>query len=365
MCYLETTRRCNLKCPFCMTNSPQTSDNELTLDEIKHNVIDELKKYSSKAAIAFSGGEFLLREDALDILSYNSSKNMWSYINTNGILIEKDLVNEVRKATDKKSLFVLSLDSLMQDKDTIAHENRLDHIEEKTAILKEMGVPYFFVVTVTKKNKEELKDILAYATKTNIPVLRSPMVPRGRGDNYKDLLFDKNDMRDYIHPALRENYLSYVSFVPFFTAPKFFQKNWLKSKIAIKQLGCQAGRGYIGISAEGNVAPCVHLLDTEVNCGNIRETPLLKILKENKILKELRTRENLQGKCGRCKYKDACGGCRALSYYHNGHYLAEDPTCFFEPESPKDSSEFEAMQNENVGKFADYIIKNSPWKDFF
>ena len=58
----------------------------------------------------------------------------------------------------------------------IAHENRLDHIEEKTAILKEMGVPYFFVVTVTKKNKEELKDILAYATKANIPVLRSPMV---------------------------------------------------------------------------------------------------------------------------------------------------------------------------------------------
>ena len=98
MCYLETTRRCNLKCPFCMTDSPKISDNEMTLDEIKHLVIDELKKYSSKSAIAFSGGEFLLREDALDILSYNSSKNMWSYINTNGILVKRDLVKEVRKA---------------------------------------------------------------------------------------------------------------------------------------------------------------------------------------------------------------------------------------------------------------------------
>jgi radical SAM protein with 4Fe4S-binding SPASM domain len=133
--------------------------------------------------------------------------------------------------------------------------------------------------------------------------------------------------------------------------------------MAIRQLGCQAGRGYLGISAEGDVAPCVHLLDSEVTCGNVRRTPLSEILKSSEILERLRRRDALKGKCGRCKYRDTCGGCRALAYYHHGDYLAEDPTCFFEPENAKAASEHEPVQNENVGTFARFVSSTSPWKE--
>ncbi|MFA5480312.1 MAG: radical SAM protein [Candidatus Muiribacteriota bacterium] len=365
MCYLETTRNCNLACPFCMTDSPKQTD-ELSTDEIKHGVIDELKKYSSKSTVAFSGGEFLLRKDAIDLLEYNSTiKKQWSFINTNGIILDKELIAEIKKATSGRCLFVFSLDSLNSIDDKLQHQNTIESLKEKTKMLDILEVPFFYVVTITKKNMKEIDSILKFATREGKPVLRSPFVPRGRGKDFDDLLFNSEDMKKYIHPALRENYLSYISFAPFFAAPNFFDKNWLKTKIAIKQLGCQAGRGYIAISAEGNVAPCVHLLDTSVVCGNIRNKSLYNILKEDKILKELRDPDKLQGKCGRCKYKYSCGGCRALAYYHNGHYLAEDPTCFFNPENISDTSEYEKLQNENVARFADFIIKTSPFKDFF
>ena len=336
---------------------------ELTTDEAKHLVIDEVKKYSSKAAVAFSGGEFLLREDAHELLSYNADAGLWSFINTNGMLLDRKSVAGLKQAAQGHVTFVFSLDSL----DNLnPGESRgwadPDHLKK---LCRDADVGCFFVVTITKQNLSQLERIIEHITSDGTPVLRSPMVPRGRGAAFRHLMCDEHDMETLIHPVLRNTWLSYISFTPFFAAPRFFQKNWLKTKIAIRQLGCQAGRGYIGISPEGDVAPCVHLLDTEAECGNVRKRALSEILKEHPVINELRTRKNIGGKCGRCTYRDTCGGCRALAYYSSGDYLAEDPVCFFYPESGSARSDFEKMQNENVGKFADFIRTTDPWREIF
>jgi len=153
--------------------------------------------------------------------------------------------------------------------------------------------------------------------------------------------------------------------VPFVAAPKVFGKNWVQSKIAIKQLGCQAGKGYVGISAEGDVAPCVHLLDSEAVCGNVRETPLSEILAEHPVLQGLRSRKPLTGKCGTCRYKQTCGGCRALAFHTNGDVFAEDPTCFIDKLSRDELAELEKIQNRHLADFTDFIVAQSPWKDIF
>ena len=366
LCYFETTRRCVLSCPYCMTRLPGPSPApELTSDEAKHLVLDEVRKYSKRAAVAFSGGEFLLRDDAMDLLSYNAGLGMWSFVNTCGVGLTGELIGEIKAATRDKAVLVFSLDSLHQQDGAVSREGRLATVQANTQQCKELGVPHFFIVTITKSNMAEMEEVIEYATRDETPVLRSPMVPRGAGADYRHLMFDRQDMEDVIHPLLRSTYLSYISFTPFFAAPRLFQKNWLQASIAIRQLGCQAGRGYIGVSAEGDVAPCVHLLDTSVTCGNVRQTPLSEILEHSGILKALRTRDDLKGKCGRCKYKDTCGGCRALAYYHSGDYLAEDPTCFFEPSDERARSEHEAEQNRNLGTFARFVTSRSPWKEIF
>jgi hypothetical protein len=37
------------------------------------------------------------------------------------------------------------------------------------------------------------------------------------------------------------------------------------------------------------------------------------------------------GKCGRCEYRELCGGCRARAYTVSGDMLAADESCAYEP----------------------------------
>ncbi|MFA5795270.1 MAG: radical SAM protein [Candidatus Brocadiia bacterium] len=366
LCYFETTRRCNLDCPHCMTRAdrPQTEP-ELTTEEAKRLVLDEVKKACPNGAVAFSGGEFLLRKDALELLSYNAKLGLYSFVNTNGKFLNRDLLKAIKKATNNKVTLGLSLDSI---DDGIHRQTRSDKPSETLELIKlcdREKVGYFFLVTVTKANLSGLAETMDFLKSRRIPIIRSPFVPRGAGKSVNHLAFDRNDMAKIIHPALKDNYLGYVSFTPFFAAPEFMVKTWRELDIPIANLGCQAGRGFIGISAEGSVAPCVHLLDSAIDCGNVRRKPLSELLRTDPILSSLQDGSRLKGKCGRCRYKHTCGGCRALAYYGTGDYLAEDPTCFFEPQDESTVSEYEETYNQNVSKFLDFVIYHKPWNQIF
>jgi radical SAM protein with 4Fe4S-binding SPASM domain len=172
-------------------------------------------------------------------------------------------------------------------------------------------------------------------------------------------------MDSQIHPALRDNPLSYVSHTPFFAAPDVTHLTLGGRGLNLGNLGCQAGRTFIGINAEGDVAPCVHLLDSPVCCGNVREQPLSRIIAESEIMRTLRGERPVKGKCGRCRYGDSCRGCRSLAHYLTGDYLAEDPTCFFDPDSRETRSPYEDTQTANTRVFLNHLVQNPPWSDIF
>ncbi len=86
---------------------------------------------------------------------------------------------------------------------------------------------------------------------------------------------------------------------------------------------------------------------------------------ESGIMRTLRGERPAKGKCARCRYGDSCRGCRALAYYHSGDYLAEDPTCFFEPENRDTRSPYEDLQTAHTRTFMSYLVQNPPWSDIF
>lgn len=366
LCYFETTRECNLNCPYCMSRldvKPQKQ--ELSTEEIKHLVIDEVKKYTPYSAMAFSGGEFLLRKDSMEILDYTAKSGLWSFINTNATLVNKKIVKEINTITGGKVIFVFSLNSLNKKIHWWSRNDHIKTIMKSAKICHKNKVPFFFIITISKSNIATLDDTMSFLQKNGIPMLRSPFVLRGSGKDYREFLFTKEDMEKSIHPVLKENYLSYVSYAPFFGSPELIESKTKEIGVNLGQLGCQAAKGFIGISPEGDVAPCVHLLDSTVKCGNVREKPLYDILINNEILNRLRERKLLKGKCGICRYKHTCGGCRALAYYHTGDYLSEDPVCFFEPEDENTVSEHENQQSEKAHAFIEFLKKNEPWKSLF
>jgi radical SAM protein with 4Fe4S-binding SPASM domain len=89
---------------------------------------------------------------------------------------------------------------------------------------------------------------------------------------------------------------------------------------------CVVGLDGLCIMPEGNVLPCRRF---PIPIGNLLATPFKQIWEESELLEELRRKENLKGKCGRCKIKD-CRGCRSLALALTGDYLGEDPHCWYE-----------------------------------
>ncbi len=366
MCYFETTRNCDQDCPYCMTRSNGTgAGEELDTREAKSLVLDEVRKICPSGSVAFSGGEFLLRKDALELLEYNAEIGLHSFVNTNGILLTPAMLAEMKRATGGRITLGFSLDSIDPETQEACRNGDGRLLGKVMGMCDEENIGYFVLVTISKQNLHTLRETVEFLESRRIPMIRSPFIPRGAAGESKDLQFSKSDMEETIHPVLRANSLCYVSHTPFFAAPDAMRLGLGRMSVSLGNLGCQAGRTFVGVSPEGDVAPCVHLLDTTVNCGNVRRQPLSEIVRTSPIMQSLQGESRVKGKCGRCRYRDSCRGCRALAYYATGDYLAEDPTCFFEPADESTRSPFEEVQTRNTREFVEFVATNRPWSGIF
>lgn len=366
LCYFETTRVCDQGCPNCMTRLPAAASRaELTTAEAKHRVLDELAAFCPNTAVSFSGGEVLQRPDHLELIEHNARNGLYTFVNTSGSGLDTEKLRALKRAAAGRLTMGFSLDSVDPSVQERCRAGGPEHLERLTRICDGGRVPYFVLVTVSRRNMHTLRSTLAWLHEREIAVIRSPFVPRGAAAGSRGLCFDAADMEQLISPALRESPLAYVSYTPFFAAPDATHLTLMGQSLALGNLGCQAGRTFIGINAEGDVAPCVHLLDSRVRCGNVRDQPLARMLEESEVLRALRSPRPANGKCARCRYGDSCRGCRALAYYHYGDYLAQDPTCFFEPETQETRSSHEELQTRNSRVFLRHMVRHHPWSDIF
>src|ERR1041385_9382836 len=75
------------------------------------------------------------------------------------------------------------------------------------------------------------------------------------------------------------------------------------------------GKGLMFISHTGQVLPGGFL---PVSAGNVRDDSVLEIYRNSEVLRQLRDPNNLRGKCGRCGFREICGGLRARAYALSG-----------------------------------------------
>jgi radical SAM protein with 4Fe4S-binding SPASM domain len=65
--------------------------------------------------------------------------------------------------------------------------------------------------------------------------------------------------------------------------------------------------------------------------GNVREHDPVALYRDSPLFRELRDPKALKGKCGRCEFREVCGGSRARAYGVTGDHLAADPSCSYQP----------------------------------
>lgn len=80
--YLHLTQKCNLKCKYCYNASNLGKTEDMSTQEWK-NIILKLKKEGFDY-IVFTGGEFFLRKDLIELTDYVKQLDMTLHILTNG-----------------------------------------------------------------------------------------------------------------------------------------------------------------------------------------------------------------------------------------------------------------------------------------
>jgi radical SAM protein len=88
------------------------------------------------------------------------------------------------------------------------------------------------------------------------------------------------------------------------------------------------GNGFLFIDHLGQICPSGFL---PMVCGSVRQEPLVSIYREHPLFLQLRDPDALEGKCGRCEFRQLCGGSRARAYAATGSPLGADPLCLYQP----------------------------------
>jgi radical SAM protein with 4Fe4S-binding SPASM domain len=99
-------------------------------------------------------------------------------------------------------------------------------------------------------------------------------------------------------------------------------------KLATGFGGCSAGLTYAGLTASGDLLPCV---PAPIKLGNLLEQSIEEIWVHNELLNYIRNRKALKGSCKICAYNGLCGGCRYTAYITHGDWLGPDASCPFGP----------------------------------
>jgi AdoMet-dependent heme synthase len=92
--------------------------------------------------------------------------------------------------------------------------------------------------------------------------------------------------------------------------------------------GVNEGNGFVFINHTGEVYPSRFL---PLSGGNVTTQPLAEVYCDSPLLVSLLDSSRLKGKCGRCQFRNVCGGSRARAYAMTGDLFAPDPCCAYEP----------------------------------
>ncbi|MHC1636271.1 MAG: radical SAM protein [Candidatus Methanospirareceae archaeon] len=325
----EITNACNLRCKNCGFDSGEAMEGELSTEEAL-DLVDNIKE-AGTASLMILGGEPTVRKDLLEIISY-ASLFMSVAINTNGVLVDK---NYARRLADAGLHQVkVSLDGAKADThDAYRGKGTYDKAIEAIKACKAAGIPSVVIeTTISKHNYDELEDIVKLALRLGVWIVVNEFIPFGRGAYRADLLLDKERrrrMQEYLLRMKKEMGGWKINFEDRYIISKDEEAKEALGDPFCKAVcvGCFAGIFGYGIRPNGEVIPCPVL---RKGVGNLKEEKLRDIWKNSEMLKTLRNRDKLKGKCGTCVYRFVCGGCRGRTYSLTGDFMAEDPLCWVE-----------------------------------
>jgi radical SAM protein with 4Fe4S-binding SPASM domain len=300
--HLYLTHRCNLRCPQCYMDAGSQAGAEATtagwLD-----VLDQFTAVYGQSAVAFSGGEPMLRADLLDLAAHARLQGHQLSLFTNGTLIGDE--ETARRLGDSFDWVQVSLDGATPAvHDAIRGSGAFSRTVRAIQLLEGTGARVRVGVTVLHHNAVDLiahlPDLLEALGGTRLAVAVSSAWPEGRARTNR-LCPDPGVLDDAVAGILGH----------------LQARGWPGAsprRPRRPQRSCGYGGGVI-VAANGDVHPCPVLTQP---LGNVHATPLADLSAQ---LDRIYARAGVDHMpaCAGCDLRLICGGgCRVRNLRERG-----------------------------------------------
>jgi radical SAM protein with 4Fe4S-binding SPASM domain len=343
------TRRCNLKCIHCYSDSDAREyPGELTWEQCQ-GVINDLAGYGIPALL-LSGGEPLIHPRFFDIATYAREKGLKLTLSTNGTLI--DHATAARLKALQFAYVGISLDGIGATHDHFrgrqgAFEKAVSAFRNCKAVGQKVGLR----LTLSANNIADLDKILDFIEQEDIErVCFYHLVYSGRGSNVVDVSHEQTrvaidkiiDRTEQWNDAGKPREVLTVDQPAdgAYLYLRMLRENPDRAEEVLNLLKWNgggmnsSGRGIGNIDTQGNVHP--DQFWQSLTLGNVKARPFSEIWRDqsNGTLAALRDRtKKLEGKCANCRFLNICGGgFRVRAVQIHGNLWAPDPACYLSNE---------------------------------
>jgi len=338
----EVTRACDLACVHCRAEAQSLRDpDELTASE-GLALLDHIKAEFGDPIVVFTGGDPLKRADLNELIRHGTAIGLRIALTPSATpLLTAAAIDELRAAgLVRMAVSIDGADALTHDR----FRGVPGTFSRSIAALKHaraVGMETQINSSIWRGNQQQLSALADLAVSLGVSLWSVfLLVPTGRADTNLLMSADEHEavyqaLVDLVASEQRPLAIKTTAGQPFYRA---LAQRGLRRTTHPSARGEGAGmrspqpvndgNGFVFISHTGQVCPSGFL---PLVCGNVRQTPLATIYRDNPQFRALRDPDRLGGKCGQCEFRRLCGGSRSRSYGLTGDPLAADPTCAYIP----------------------------------
>ena len=208
------TSKCNLRCPTCqyVLKDPGFFENSdfMPFDDYK-SILNQYKKYITN--LTLTGGEATLHPELERLIDFSNSLGLKVSLISNGILVRKK-ISALKKLNDLNiTLDAVDLDTFARNRGGTAKQ--WDHIMQGLQALRENNINFTISFLVTRKNIDELFQLIDFADEFHPTTLRlNSFNPHTAS---RDLVLFKSDpdVMQVISEIVQRNDYSYNIKMPF------------------------------------------------------------------------------------------------------------------------------------------------------
>ena len=336
----EVTQACRLACLHCRASAqPHRDPLELTTAE-GYRLLETIAGFDNPLMV-FTGGDPLERPDLFELIEKSVKLGLRTTVTPSATaLLTPDSLRRFQDAGVAR--VAISLDG----PDAASHDGfrkvpgSFDRTISALEEAQRIGLPTQVNTTVTRHNRARLTEIAGIVEQAGSRLWSVFfLVVTGRAADADDLdaesyeqvfefLYDLSRRVSFdIKTTEAQHYRRFVAQRRKFERASGRTEH-LDPGLIARQAGINDGKGFVFISHLGEIYPSGFL---PVSGGNVRRDSLIDVYRHSPLFLRLRDSSELRGKCGRCEFRNLCGGSRSRSYASTGDCMAEDPRCIYQP----------------------------------